>query len=109
MMSGTIALSHDTRWSGAGWLFDWVLRFVAREAGDERISADLQEIMEENLGWFDLTTLPVEIRRVVTEKLGYELVDAAETTLPGTLPERQRVLELLRDLSEMARGISDPG
>jgi hypothetical protein len=109
MMSGTIALSRDTRWSGAGWLFDWVLRFVAREAGDERTAANIQEIMDENLGWFDLATLPAETRGIVAEKLGGELVVTAEATLPGTLPERERVLELLRDLSEMAREMSGSG
>lgn len=102
-MSGTIVVSPDARWSAAGWLFDWAVRFIAQQVGDPDVSANLQEVIDENLGWVDLTALPADARRTVVEKLKNELVPVAEAHLPATLPERQRVLDHLRDLSELAR------
>jgi hypothetical protein len=101
-MAGTIALSPDIRWSAAGWLFDWTLRFIARQAGDPGVSANMQDVIDENLGWVDITALPREARRTVVKKLRDELVSAAEGQLPATLPERQRVLDHVRELSELA-------
>jgi hypothetical protein len=82
-MSGTIALSRDTRWSAAGWLFDWALRFVAREVGDTGLEAMLQEIIKENLGWLDLEAVPCDVRRKGLQKLSDDLLAAAEAELPG--------------------------
>jgi hypothetical protein len=102
-MSGTIALSPDTRWSAAGWLFDWIVRFLVQQVGDPGVSANLQEVIDENLGWVDVAALPTGARRTIVEKLEHELVPAAERELPPTLPERQRVLDHIRELSELAR------
>ncbi|HEV7465620.1 MAG TPA: hypothetical protein VGP96_04935 [Candidatus Dormibacteraeota bacterium] len=106
-MAGTIALSPDIRWSAAGWLFDWTLRFIAQQVGDPGVSATLQEVIDENLGWVDMTALPPEARRTVVRKLRDELVSAAEGQLPATLPGRQQVLDHVRELSQLARRLPD--
>jgi hypothetical protein len=102
-MSGTIALSPETRWSAAGWLFDWTVRFIAQHLSDAQASAILQQVIDENLGWIDIMALPDEARRTVLEKLRNDLLPAAEGQLPATLPERQRVLDHIRELSQLAR------
>ncbi len=106
-MSGTIALSPDTRWSAAGWLFDWAVRFIAEQVGDPDVSANLREVVDENLGWVDVAGLPSAARHAVVEGLRNDLVPAAERQLPSTLPERERVLDHVRDLSALARRVPE--
>jgi hypothetical protein len=89
-------------------MFDWALRFVAREVGDTDLEAMLQEIIKENLGWLDLEAVPCDVRRKALQKLSDDLLAAAEAELPGALPERQRTLEHLRHLSDLAEGRLEP-
>ncbi len=106
-MSGTIALTDGVRWSAAGWLFDWTVRFLAGEVGDPGVAANLQEIVKENLGWVDVGALPPAARTTVLAKLRDDLVASADTQLPATLPERQHVLDHLRELADLAGRVPD--
>ncbi len=106
-MSGTIALAPDARWSAAGWLFDWAVRFMAEQVGDPDASASLREVVDENLGWVDAAALPAAARHAVTEGLRNDLVPAAAGQLPSTLPGRQQVLDLVRELSALARRVPE--
>jgi hypothetical protein len=106
-MSGTVALSTDSRWSAAGWLFDWTVRFMAQHVGRADIAADLEHVIDENLGWVDISALPPDVRRGVIKTLQRDLVPAAEGELSNTIPERQRVLDHLRELANLARRLPD--
>jgi len=53
-MAGTISLGPATRWSVAGWLFDWTVEFLAQRVVEPELRASLQEIVDENLGWLGL-------------------------------------------------------
>ncbi|MBF8185535.1 hypothetical protein ITP53_07250 [Nonomuraea sp. K274] len=107
-MAGTIGLSPDKVWTSAGWLFDWTVRFIAREVDDPRLTAAVDEILRENLGLLDLDRLPVTLRATVLRKLRDDLVPTATATLPDTVPERQEVLNYLGGLAQLARELSDP-
>jgi hypothetical protein len=101
-VAGTIALSPERRWSAAGWLFDWVAEFTAREVGNSALAASIEEIVAENLGWMDVDGLPTDVRATVLFKLRDELVPTAVSELPASMPERERVLSHLRELAELA-------
>ncbi|GAA3572051.1 hypothetical protein GCM10022419_061150 [Nonomuraea rosea] len=107
-MAGAIALSPDKMWTSAGWLFDWTIRFVAREVDDPQVTATVEEILRENLGLFDLDLLPAGLRETVLRKLRDDLVPVAAATLPSTVPERKGVLEYLDGLSRLARELAEP-
>ncbi len=54
MMAGTVHVSGEQRWSVSGWLFDWVVGFLAEGVTDPGLAAELREIVSENLGWLGL-------------------------------------------------------
>jgi hypothetical protein len=99
-MSGTIAISPDTRWSASGWLFDWVVGFLAERATDANVAGSLREVVEENLGWLGLGDYGPEADRELREVIRTQLLAAAEERLPGTVPNRAAALDLLRDLTD---------
>ena len=104
-MAGTIVLAPDSRWSAAGWLFDWAVRFIAERVGQPEVATELQQVIDHNLGWVDVGALPPEVRRSVVDSLQRDLVPVAEIQLPATLPERERVVEHLGELADLARGL----
>lgn len=105
-MSGTISLSAGSRWSAASWLFDWVVRFLAREAEDPDVADELREAVDENLGWVDLASFPARIQQVIFEKIRYALVPAAEAELSSAIPNRQGVIDTIQELAGMASAAS---
>jgi hypothetical protein len=106
-MAGTVALSPNSRWSASSWLFDWTVRFMAQHAGRPDVAADLEQVIDENLGWVDIGDFPPEVRQTLVETLQRDLVPAAEGQLPTTMPERQRALDHIRELADLARRLSD--
>ncbi len=98
-MAGTVSLSPDVRWSAASWLFDWVLRDIARDTDDVELAGHLTGVVGENLGWFGLDDITPrqrrEVRRIITE----HLVDDANKNLPADLPGRPETLALLSELA----------
>jgi hypothetical protein len=105
MMSGTIAIQNDRRWSAASWVFDWVVNLLADRIDDQDLVQTLHEVIEENLGWVDLESLPREWQRQIIEIIRDELVPASEGRLPRSLPNRDEIMNHLRSLAEMARAM----
>ena len=66
-------MSGDVRLSVASWLFDWVLKDIAKGTGDVELAGHLTGVVDEQLGWFGLNDIaPVqrrEVRRIVTWRL----------------------------------------
>jgi hypothetical protein len=100
-VAGTIAVSPEHRWSSASWLFDWVLRTVAEQAGDPELTARLTEITDHDLGWLGLDELPDRHRQAFTTVL-LRLPDLAEEGLPPDLPSRGRTVDHVRTLTRLA-------
>src|SRR3954471_425901 len=97
-MAGTIEVVRGTRWSAAGWLFDWTLEFLARNVADQGLRDQIREVVEENLGWLGLgdygPDAEKELKALVTERL----LPVADADLPLSLPNRADVLALLGEL-----------
>jgi len=100
-MAGTIFVTSNQLWSSAGWLFDWVVRYIASTVRDEQLSAQLQEIVDVNLGMLVLEDFSQTDRHAILAALR-SLPAAARTQLPSSLPGREEVLALLDSLVEMA-------
>lgn len=100
-MSGTISFSSDVRWSAASWLFDWVLRTLARDTQDTELSASLTGLVDENIGWFSLDELTpdqqAEVRRIIRDSL----LGTAEREFPDAMLGRAAALSLLRGLANL--------
>jgi hypothetical protein len=103
MMSGTIAVNQDTRWSAAGWLFDWTVELLADNVTDPDLAKDLREIVEENLGWLGLGDFGPDAERQLRTLIQQRLVTEADKRLPDSLANRPAVLDLLRDLVTMSK------
>jgi hypothetical protein len=97
-MSGTVAVGPEVHWSAAGWLFDWVVEFLADEVADPEVAADLREIVAANLGWLGLDDYGPEAGAQLRKAVRSRLLPAAEERLPETLPSRPEVIALLREL-----------
>lgn len=105
-MSGTIALSPAIRWSAASWLFDWVLNTLAETVDDADLSAELNEIVSENIGWLGLKDLPSEQKAAVRRILSGGLRVRAEHRFPVAMPGREDALRHLDELSRLASSTS---
>jgi hypothetical protein len=102
-MAGTVKLAPDDRWTAASWLFDWTIESLARASADSEFAATLRQIVKENLGWLDMSSLPTVQRSEALSFFSGRLVETAERQLPADLPGRPRVLAHLSELSTLAR------
>ncbi|HEY3010386.1 MAG TPA: hypothetical protein VGJ63_20310 [Micromonosporaceae bacterium] len=100
-MSGTIQVTPTSRWSAAGWLFDWTVEFLASRVRDPKVSAGLREVVSENLGWVGLDHYGPDTRDELVALIRRDLVSHAERELPGSVPNRPAALALLRELAEL--------
>ena len=106
-MSGTISLSPDVDWSATYWLFDWVLKDIAKATDDVELAGHLNGIVGEHLGWFGLADISPnqrrEVRRIVTERL----VDDAQREFPTSMPELPQALAFLKELVANFADVAD--
>jgi hypothetical protein len=98
MMSGTVAISPDVRWSAAGWLFDWTVEFLSKRVTNAEVAGNLREILNENLGWLSLDDYGPQAGAELREIIERQLLAAADEQLPQTVPNRPGVIELLQEL-----------
>jgi hypothetical protein len=103
-MAGTVGVSSDVLWSAASWLFDWVLKDIARDTDDVELAGNLTGIVDENLGWFGLDDITPrqrdEVRRIIAERL----VDNADREFPADMLGRPEALALLKELVASVSG-----
>jgi hypothetical protein len=100
-MSGTISLSSDARWSAASWLFDWVLRTLARNIKDAELSAFFTGLIGENIGWLSFDELTPHQQAEVRLAIRDSLIGTAEREFPEAMAGREGALGLLRDLANV--------
>lgn len=103
-MSGTVAISPEVRWSATGWIFDWVVEYLADQVTDTEVTASLHEIVNENLGWLGLDDHGPAVKKELLTILRTQLVAHAEAKLPYTIPDRPSAIDVLRELADKAAG-----
>ncbi len=107
-MAGTVNVSPGVLWSAASWLFDWVVRDVAKHTSDAGLAGHLNGIVDENLGWFGFGDITVGQRREVRRIIAERLVDDANNGLRADMPARPSVLALLQQLADIIVGGPEP-
>lgn len=107
-MAGTIAVAPQVRWSAAGWLFDLVVDILKERVDDPDTRADLDEIVEQGLGWVSVDDYPAPVAAALRQTLRDEVVAAADARLPESLANRDEALRLVRDLADLARRHAGP-
>jgi hypothetical protein len=107
-MAGTIEVTRGVRWSGASWLFAWVVRTLADAVRPSNTAGVLDEIVDENLGWLGLDDLPVPNGTALRGVICRSLLDIAEKELPTNLVGRDDVLSGLRELVELSHDHPEP-
>jgi hypothetical protein len=101
-MAGTISISPGTRWSAATWLFDWIVEFLAENIEEAKLRATLQEIVDENLGWLELSDFGPDAEHRLRKILHTRLVDVADSKFSPTMPNRADALAHLQELADEA-------
>ena len=108
-VAGLVIFDDGSDWSAAGWLFDFVIRQVARSVESPALGARLDEIEAENLGCLALRELTSSEQAEVLSVLGSGFVARADQVLPKDLARRSEVLEHLGTLVGQAEQLAGPG
>ena len=101
-MSGTISLGGNDRWLGSGWLFSWVVGFLAMNVEQQQLAADIDHVRAGQSGLLDLGVFGAEADREMRELLRHRLVAAAEERFPPGMLHRATAMELIHELAELA-------
>ncbi|MEV6847177.1 hypothetical protein [Actinoplanes sp. NPDC051411] len=101
-MPGVISLGGDERWQATGWLFCWVVGFLAMNVEQQRLAADIDHVRADDSGRLDLGMFGSEADGEMRALLRDRLVPVAEERFPPTMCGRATALELLRDLARLA-------
>jgi hypothetical protein len=99
-MAGMIAVTPESRWSAATWLFDWIVEFLADRVADPKLRDGLKEIVDENLGWLGLGDFGPDAEQEMRRLLHTELVTEADKQFSPTMPNRADAIGHLRELAE---------
>jgi hypothetical protein len=101
-MPGVISLGGNERWPAAGWLFCWVVGFLAMNVEQQQLAADIDRVRADDPGLLELGVFGPEADREMRALLRNRLVPVAEERFPPTMFGRAAALESLRDLAGRA-------
>jgi hypothetical protein len=101
MVPGVISLG-DQRWLATGWLFCWVVGFLAMNVEQQRLAADIDHVRADDSRLLELGKFGPEAVREMRELLRDRLVAVAEERFPPTMRGRSTALALLRELAGLA-------
>jgi hypothetical protein len=102
MMPGTISLGTDDRWLASGWLFYWVVGFLAMNVEQQQLAADIDHVRVGDPGLLELEGFGPEADREMRDLLRHRLVAAAEQRFPPTMRGRATAMASLHELAERA-------
>jgi hypothetical protein len=102
MMPGVISLGSDGRWLATGWLFCWVVGFLAMNVERQQLAADIDHARADDAGLLELETFGPEAGREIRALLRDRLVPVAEERFPVTMCGRTAAMRLLRELAVLA-------
>lgn len=106
-MAGTILLTDDDTWSVASWAFYWVLDTLVEHVADDELVRQLREIEQENIGMLGLHDFAPEQQQRILDFLRNDIVPEAERNLLPDDPNRERAIDVIRELATMARATTD--
>jgi len=101
-MPGVISLGGNERWLATGWLFCWVVGFLAMNVEQQQLAADIDHVRADDSGLLELGVFGPEADREMRALLRHRLVPAAEQRFPTTMRGRATALKLLRELARLA-------
>jgi hypothetical protein len=97
-----ISLGEDDRWPASGWLFSWVVGFLAVNVKQQQLAADIDHVRVGEPGLLELAVFGPEADREMRELLRTSLVAAAEERFPPTMRGREGAMESLEELAKLA-------
>jgi hypothetical protein len=101
-MAGMISLGANERWLVSGWLFYWVVGFLAVNVEQQKLAADIDHVRAGESGLLELGVFGPEADHEMRELLRNRLVAAAEERFPPAMQGRATALELLHELADLA-------
>jgi hypothetical protein len=101
-MPGVISLGGGERWPATGWLFCWVVGFLAMNVEQQQLAADIDHVRVDDSGLLELARFGPDADREMRGLLRHRLVPVAEERFPPTMLGRAQALELLRELARLA-------
>jgi len=108
-MPGVISLGGDERWPATGWLFCWVVGFLAMNVEQQQLAADIDHVRADDSGLLELAMFGPEADREMRGLLRTRLVSVAEERFPPAMRGRATALAMLRELARLAAGSSVDG
>jgi hypothetical protein len=109
-VAGTIFLDSRRSWPVASWAFRWVAEFLADRIEDEQAVDYLRRVIDSNMGILGLEEsgdFSPAVRRQILHLLREDLVPDARVRLPSENFDREAALEILGQLANMAREVSN--
>jgi hypothetical protein len=103
-MPGVISLGDDGQWLATGWLFCWVVGFLAMNVERQQLAADIDHVRVGDSGRLELGVFGPEADREMRGLLRNRLVPEAERCFPPAMRGRATALRLLRELAALAAG-----
>jgi hypothetical protein len=101
-MAGMISLGGNDRWLVSGWLFYWVVGFLAMNVEQQQLAADIDHVRAGESGLLELGVFGPAADQEMRELIRNRLVAAAEERFPPAMEGRETALELLHELAELA-------
>jgi hypothetical protein len=100
-MSGTISFGND-RWPMSGWLFSWVVGFLAVNVEQWRLAADIDRVRVGQCGVLDVDVFGSEAAGEMRALLSNRLLGAAAECFPADMRGRAAALRVLGGLAVSA-------
>lgn len=97
-MAGTIEIAAGRRWSASTWLFDWVVEYLAKNVSVVKVQTQLQEIIDENIGWLGLSDFESDTRLEMSTLIRTRLVPQADAEFSAAMANRSGALDHLHRL-----------
>jgi hypothetical protein len=101
-MPGVISLGGNEQWLATGWLYCWVVGFLAMNVEQQQLAADIDQVRAGDSGLLELGVFGPEADEEMRALLRDRLVSVAEKCFPSTMRGRAPAMGLLRELAELA-------
>lgn len=101
-MAGTIAITKTEAWSVNYSAYHWVLDYLIAHVSDPDVKRQLREIDEYNLGWVCIADFPEPHYSEILQMLTDEIVPDAERRLFPGKPNREKSIDVFRELRDLA-------